>query len=272
MQYEIYLDKLFLINFMFNSLVLFITKTFLKIQTRAFRLWLSAIVGSLGFCLVFVLPIPAGTGRVLCLFLAVYPLMIAVLCWQNSRRKKIQCAILTGMVALLLGKLLEYVYYFMYKVFRKGSMEMIMLLGIGVSGFLYCLGRIYIGLCEEETKYYTVQIIYGSRSVVVSALYDTGNLLRDPVTGRCVHIVDKETVRRLGVLGDKHMEDTCGIRLIPYRTIANSGLIPVFPITQMKISNEKSNYVILNPLLGISSENFSSNQKYHMILNAGELN
>lgn len=272
MQYEIYLDKLFLTNFVFNSLILFITRTFLKMQVKTFRIWLSAMVGSLGFCGVFLLPVAAGAGRILGILFVVYPLMLGMFCWKNSRRRKIQCLITASMAALLLGKLLEYAYYGIGGRFQRGRLGMLIFLGLGVSIFLYCLGRIYIGLCEEEKKYYTVQITYHSKSVVVSALYDTGNLLRDPVTGRCVHIVDKETAERLGVLGDKQAEYSCGIRLIPYRTIANSGLIPIFSITQMKISNEKSDYIIQNPLLGIGSENFSSNQKYHLILNAGEVN
>ena len=268
MQYEIYLDKLFIMNFIFNGSILFLTKTFLKLQIKISRVAVSALIGAAGFCSAFILPFPPGTVRLLWLLLIVYPSMIVFLCWKKSKRTMISCGVVTALVALLLGKIIEFACMGMF----EKSFFKIVCFGIVVSCFLYFLGKIYIGLCEEEERYYTVQITYQEKSTVVCALYDTGNLLKDPITGRCVHIIDRETAKSIGVSIGEAMEYSCKIRLIPYRTIANTGLIPVFSVTRIKVSNERANYVIQNPLLGVSGENFSSNQKYHMILNAGELN
>ena len=112
---------------------------------------------------------------------------------------------------------------------------------------------------------------YGEKEILVDALFDTGNLLRDPITGKYVHIIDKEVSESL--LGKvEHISlAEYGIRLIPYKTIAKSGVIPALTITEMLVSNGIEEKSIKSPMIGISSETISSNHKYHMILNSGEL-
>ena len=137
--------------------------------------------------------------------------------------------------------------------------------------FVKIIRKLYIELTEEINRYYTVLMRYGEKEILVDALFDTGNLLRDPVTGKYVHIIDKETSESLLGKGEQVSLTEYGIRLIPYKTIAKSGLIPAFTITEMLVSNGIEEKRIKSPLMGISGESISSSHRYHMILNSGEL-
>lgn len=271
MQYEIYLDKLFLMNMFFNCSILFATKKILKLKSKKRFVLLAGIFGSLGMCSVFLLPFTQAASRLIYLLCFIFPVMTYIAFFKISRRKRIQAGIAVFGIALISGKVIESLYPKIC-AFTINSKYV----GICVTGFagiwlIQCLGKIYTGLCEEDKKYYTVLIKYHEKEVLVNALYDTGNLLRDPVTGKYVHIVDKATIRQLMVEEQGKSASNYGVRLIPYRTIAKSGLIPVLAMTEMCVSNGVDGFVLKAPLVGISNETISSDGRYHMILNSGEL-
>lgn len=110
-------------------------------------------------------------------------------------------------------------------------------LGIGNGGFwaivMAALGvavLCVVGFCGNAARkqYLAVLIEHGNLRLRLTALLDTGNTLRDPVTGTPVLITDAETARQLlGLTAQEllHPVDTlarrgnCGLRLIPYSAV-----------------------------------------------------
>lgn len=79
-------------------------------------------------------------------------------------------------------------------------------------------------------RFASVQLSYGGKSVELKALHDTGNTLRDPVTGERVLIADPAVAGKLVGLDRKALLDPVqtlasgippGLRLIPYRSVGN---------------------------------------------------
>lgn len=77
-----------------------------------------------------------------------------------------------------------------------------------------------------------VRIEHQGRSAVLTALVDTGNTLRDPVTGETVLVTDAKTAKELLGLTQEELSDPvgtmanhpeAGFRLIPYRTVGQRG-------------------------------------------------
>ena len=75
-----------------------------------------------------------------------------------------------------------------------------------------------------------VELCYGGRRVRVLGLRDTGNLLRDPLTGESVLVADAAVGRQLLGLSARQLQDPAGVlqqglpgRLIPYRSVGNQG-------------------------------------------------
>lgn len=103
---------------------------------------------------------------------------------------------------------------------------------VGCAAALALLCRMgFRGKAGTQT-FVPVRIIHRDRSVELTALADTGNTLRDPVTGESVLVVDFNTAKELLDLTQEQLTDPVstlaerskeGFRLIPYQTVGQRG-------------------------------------------------
>lgn len=102
-----------------------------------------------------------------------------------------------------------------------------------------------------------VELSYGGKTLSLTALRDTGNTLRDPVTGRQVLIVGADIAGKLTGLTQENLQNPVstigaipGLRLIPYKTIGNTGFLLALKIPEAKIGNRQgSTIVAFSPLI-----------------------
>lgn len=126
---------------------------------------------------------------------------------------------------------------------------------------IWALGAGALGLCLVCTvgfrggfgkRYLPVELQYGGKQIRLTALHDTGNSLRDPVTGGSVLVVGPELARQLtGLTQDqlrtpvKSVLSLPGGRLIPYKTIADpGGLLLALPIPEVRIGSWKGKCLV----------------------------
>lgn len=91
--------------------------------------------------------------------------------------------------------------------------------------------------------YVPVELCYGERSLRLTALRDTGNTLRDPVTGKPVLVVGAQAAKALLGLSIEQLQKPVeaiglipGLRLIPYRSVGQpGGMLLALKIPAMKI-------------------------------------
>lgn len=111
---------------------------------------------------------------------------------------------------------------------RQGGVLMLILAVVG----LWILCRVAFGGQVGGETYVPVEISTGERTLRLLALRDTGNQLRDPITGERVVIVGPEAAGRLTGLTRQELEDPMrtlaaqtipGLRLIPYHSIGKEG-------------------------------------------------
>ena len=102
------------------------------------------------------------------------------------------------------------------------------LLGLAAFLLLLCLG----GPQKERTVPVTLR--YADQTVNVDALYDSGNLLRDPITGERVLVAGEFVAGALLGLKKHQLADPVttvrespvpGLRLLPYRSVGGGGLM-----------------------------------------------
>lgn len=121
--------------------------------------------------------------------------------------------------------------------------EMAFVIGVGI---LFYLAFIQFG------RYVAVELCWGGRKVRMKALRDTGNNLRDPVTGKRVLVVDADVANRLTGLSLRQlihpveaMGQVPGLRLIPYHSVGQSGgLMLALSIQNAKIGMWRGNAVV----------------------------
>lgn len=125
-----------------------------------------------------------------------------------------------------------------------------LLIGAAIILVMYVIG--FRG--RESGEYIPVELTYGGRSLHLIALRDTGNTLRDPVTGRSVMIVAADAAQKLTGLTPQQLASPMesiisagvpGLRLIPYHTVGErGGFLLGLKIPQSKIGDRKGSCLV----------------------------
>lgn len=118
------------------------------------------------------------------------------------------------------------------------------------AGVLLCL--LVILALRGNDPYTQVELSYMGRSIKVTALRDTGNTLRDPVTGGPVLVVDCATAEKLTGLSPGQLQRPVetigripGLRLIPYRSVGTAnGLMLGLQLREVKIGTWQGSRVV----------------------------
>ena len=96
-----------------------------------------------------------------------------------------------------------------------------------------------------------VELTYGSKTLRIKALRDTGNTLRDPITGKQVLIVGSDVAQKLTGLTVSMLNDPVGsvqalpgLRLIPYQTVGNTGFLLALKLNDVRIGDRQGSALI----------------------------
>lgn len=108
------------------------------------------------------------------------------------------------------------------------------------------------GFRIQVKQFLPVELSYGKSRVKIQALYDTGNLLKDPVTGKPVLIVSADVAQELTGLSVTQLQKPVetmgalpGLRLIPYHTVAKSdGFLLALRMQNTKIGSWKGSTLV----------------------------
>ena len=91
-------------------------------------------------------------------------------------------------------------------------------------------------------NYLPVELSYGDKHIRITALQDTGNTLRDPITGRQVLVVGADVAQQLTGLSPGQLRTPIesigvlpGLRLIPYRSVGSKSFLLAIHLPKVKI-------------------------------------
>lgn len=145
--------------------------------------------------------------------------------------------------------------------------------GTGVISGAFILCGLYLAdRCCNLLKgpYIPVMLVWENQKEKILALRDTGNTLRDPVTGEAVLVADPGVAQRMFGLT---MEDLLvpdkamltgkikGLRLIPYRSVGqNNGLLLAVRVPQAKVGTRQGSIVVAFAPTVLDPEN-----RYHAL-------
>lgn len=102
-------------------------------------------------------------------------------------------------------------------------------------------------------EYIPLELTYGSNSLRLLALRDTGNTLRDPVSGEQVLVISPEAARKLTGLTSEQLRcpletltsrSLPGLRLVPYRTVGNGGMLLALRFPEVKLGSKRKSAVV----------------------------
>lgn len=294
--YEIYIDTLFLINFVMDFLVLWTVSKILRQTTTWLRLMLAAGVGALVICVLFIFPLK---NLILNSFLTYFLTGVGMV-WIGFRPKRIkeglkQLAMLYIATFLIGGTITALYYYtrvgyYFTMFFNGGIFEQVnfkTLLGISILAFILIkfMTRIIHRLFKVEAQVYPIEIELKGASVYTKGLLDTGNNLYDPITNTPVMIAEFDTVKDclpiqvkdIFLSGMNRSTDDLYVsiaeyydykfRLIPFHSIGKeSGILIGLVPDRVSITMEKEKKTLTDVVIAIYHEKLSGDNSYQVLL------
>ena len=162
------------------------------------------------------------------------------------------------------------------------------LLSMALGGFAMGMGRnsfpmlilaaaLMWGLCKlsfqggvGQREYIPVELTWKGKIIKLLALRDTGNTLRDPITGEQVLVAGADVAMELLGISSYQLRhpveamakgEISGLRLIPYHTVGQpAGLLPAFRFHGAKIGN-----TYMDPLVAFAPEVLARGEGYRML-------
>lgn len=281
MEQEIYADLYFLINTGMNLISLMITASLLHRPVNRLRALVAASAGGL----YAVLALLWGSGGILGFFAdcALAFVMCAILFASRRDRfsRLLRCTAVEFFVSVLLGGTMTA----LYSLLNRLDLPLEALEGDGLSIWLFAAlslvaafmtargGRVFRSAGVSKSVRVTVRLF--ERELTLSALIDSGNLLRDPMSGKSVIVADRRRVLAAlppplaRALAEDNPERWLSdvryarkIRLIPTKTASGERLLPALIPDTLEISDGKSvhaaDYLIAPAALGDSACGFDA--------------
>lgn len=275
MQYTVYVDVLFLVNWVMDYVLLWAVCAVMGLQRKKVRLGLAAALGAGWVCVIAVFSLPYLIKEGVT-WLGISSLMIWIACRPRKLSDFLNRICVLYLVAFLAGGGLNLIYFHT----SAGVYLKQVVLGIqrvNSSGVGVILGSIAMILTvtkmldtmEKQKKRrknrYVAELYFGERRVLVDGFIDTGNRLKEPITGKIVHILQEDVAASLMSAENKPMSF-----LVPYHAVGTeSGLLTAIRIDRMElVAEDESRTVIMRPLFGLYQGKLSSNDEYQLILHA----
>ena len=114
---------------------------------------------------------------------------------------------------------------------------------LGTAGIL-CLLCCFNLRKKQGNGYVPVELSYRGKNMRLTALLDTGNTLKDPITGKPVLVVGADVAQTLMGLTKEQLHKPVesigsipGLRLIPYRSVGCSGFLLGMRLQNVKIGS-----------------------------------
>ncbi len=250
MEQPIYADLLFLINFSMDFLTLFLCAQLLHLTLPTYRAVLGAGIGGVyGVASLF---LPLGTMRSLGLNFAVALLMCALTFAPKKLAHWVKVLFLYYGVGFLLGGSMTAIYHLCnqylheHRIYFAGNYQTlqadpsalaVLMLACASALLAMLIGRIFFHQSKVTSRSLLLRL--EERDLTLTAFVDSGNLLKDPVSGCPVFFVQYEAVKtwlslplrdffaspsaeRLTKLSAK---DARRIRMLPVSTVGKRSLL-----------------------------------------------
>ncbi len=249
--YAVYLDAFILENTLLDLATILAVSVWSKRPLGVKRLFLSVFFGVVGGVNCFLL-IHVFWLYLALVFLVVNPVMLRLAFGKMSMGELGNLYLEAVAVNLVLGGTMN----LLRQYFLKEQYSWIVPTSVVCVVFLaVCLLR---RKAREET-YVKTSVLVNGRVMTFTALRDTGNCLRDPLTGRPVCIVSCEVCQELAIPQES-------LRPISYETVAGKNTLYIYPVSKFYVMQKGEMVERKGMMLGFANKTLFTGKKYQMIL------
>jgi stage II sporulation protein GA (sporulation sigma-E factor processing peptidase) len=286
----IYLDSYFFMNLFLNSMLLYLLRRIRHLSGTMFRIWIGAVFGGISACFLILHPSLPGAVCLLFSYFFMAPGMLLIAFGFSGRKIFFQnlCWFfgitigLGGVVQFLTERYIESCTKKTGMGFGAGEAEILIMAVIGAA-VLLAVFRKMTAWVKRETYLCEVTVFLEHRTIMVKGYLDSGNLLKEPVSGKPVMVLEEESFLELFEKKNREKIKICfrsggepwnlpaqygtRIRQIPYKSIGRKrGLLNGLIADRMIVSTEEGAVSIMRPVLAVYPGTLSSDGGYQMIL------
>lgn len=244
MRYELYVDSLFLMNFVMNLYILMLVdRSTLRTATPG-RLLAGAAIGAGGYLLPFFIGGPLPVKLLLGAVAALGMLLISfsIKGFRNFMRLVEKTLLFSFCIG---GGML-----FLFRIpgltggIRTGTFAI-----LASGGILFLFLKRFSREPKPENCMCRATLIRDGARVTVAALIDSGNSLTEPISGKAVSVVDEKVFRSLWGNGGQ------GYRAIPYHSIGKSrGILEGYLLPELRLEVNGMCKTFRNVYIAVSPE------------------
>lgn len=248
MRYELYVDSLFLINFVMNLYILMlVNRSTLRTATPG-RLLAGAALGSGGYLLLLFIGGPVlfklllGTAGALGMLLISFPV--------RGFRNFLRLVEKTLFFSFCIGGGI----FFLMRILPLTEGVLTGTFGIlGLGGVLFLFLERFFREPKSEQCMCRATLVRKGASVTVSALIDSGNSLAEPISGKPVSVMDEKVFRSLWGSGGQ------GYRAIPFHSIGRRrGILEGYLLPELYLELNGMRKTFRNVYVAVSPESISA--------------
>lgn len=237
---KVYLDIIFLINFLFDSILLFTVSIMLRRNIKLRRIILGGIVGGLS---TFTLFFKVNNLELFIIKFIISVLMILLTFKFKNLKYTLKNLAFLYMTSMVLGGFLYFLNCeFAYKkeglIFYHNGLSINFIVLVIISPLiLYTYIKQGQELKNTYSYYYKINIYLKNKIIKANAFLDTGNRLKDPYLNRPIIIINQK------MINEKEISDFI---LVPMDTINKHTLLKCIKVDKIDIEGigEKTNILI----------------------------
>ncbi len=288
MKQTIYIDLLFLINFLMDSVILYTCSKILKRNLNILRLSSASAVAALYSTVAFFPRLSVLTTLFCKVIFFVIPSLIAFPTKSFIKVLK-NTIVLSSVYAMFGGAVFILIFATDFgtrtgaavsngEIYINISSSILLLSTILAYLMVYVMSYVNNKNILAEQKTVKAEVAFSGKKVTVKALEDTGCSLTDPLSGKPVFILDRTIVQKLipkdfwEYINDNSKNNTNHsnrYRILPYSTIGNnSGIMSGFVSDYVKFEDISIKSVVI----GISPIQICENGEFEAIINPQILN
>lgn len=293
LNYTIYLDVLFLINFGMDLLIIWLTGRLCRRRISWWRYLVSPFAGSFLLILLLWIPIPAQWIYYICSYGIIGMIMCYLAFVPNGIKNGLKCYACQLMITFLLGGVMNWLYFStpigewcVRSIGGQGLQLRELLLLVLLSGIILAvLSTGFRQLRREENgETYQISLYFENQNTYGTGFVDTGNFLTEPVSRRPVMVADAGWIQ--SVLPEeyqlllKHYLESGRIdydliaekglnkaRWIPFRAVGESqGELLGIQCEKMILRQDNTCMTRRNVVVGISRTPITNKNQYQMLL------
>ena len=288
----VYLDVVFVENVLMNYIIIFAVGVVLKTDCKKFRIFMASCIGAVYTVVMYLNIIPIYSNFIMKFILSI--VIVYVSFKPNNFKQLLKKLLIFYLISFAFGGCIFALMYFLKPQMariRNGVFVGTYPIKVGVIGALIAFLVVQVSFKLVKTKFSKkdmicdVELFINGKFARVKALLDTGNLLKEPLTGYPVIVVEHKSLYPClsekilnnldiiigGDIDDLAKDKECiktisRFRMIPFSSLGKTnGLLLGIKADSVNIILDEKIQSISNVIIGIYDKSFTKNGLYSAI-------